>query len=94
MVKNPPVNTGDQGSIPVLGRFPWRKKWQLTPVFLPEKSHGQRSVAGYSPWGCTESDMTERLNSTRTVYLSFCVINIPGASLLAAHISAANIFTT
>ena len=31
---------------------PWRKKWQTTPVFLPEKSHGQRSLKGYSSWGC------------------------------------------
>ena len=37
----------------------WRRKWQLTPVFLPGESHGQRSLAGYSPWGCKESDMTE-----------------------------------
>ena len=39
----------------------WRRKWQHTPVFLPGKSHGQRSLVGYSPWGCKESDMTERL---------------------------------
>ena len=32
--------------------IPWRRKWQLTPAFLPEKSHGQRSLVGYSPWGC------------------------------------------
>ena len=32
------------------GKIPWRKKWQFTPVFLPGKSHGQRSLAGYSPW--------------------------------------------
>ena len=51
--------------IPGSGRFPWRRKWQLTAVFLPGKSHGQRSLAGYSPWGHRESDMTERL-STRT----------------------------
>jgi len=31
---------------------PWRKKWQPNPIFLPGKSHGQRSLAGYSPWGC------------------------------------------
>ena len=31
---------------------PWRRKWQPTPVFLPRESHGQRSLAGYSPWGC------------------------------------------
>ena len=36
--------------------FPWRRKWQSTPVFLPGKCHGQRSLAGYSPWGCKELD--------------------------------------
>ena len=40
----------------------WRRKWQPTPVLLPGKSHGQRSPVGYSPWGCKESDMTERLH--------------------------------
>ena len=34
-------------------RTPWRRKWQPTPVFLPGKSHGQRSLVGYSPWGCS-----------------------------------------
>ena len=38
VVKNLPANTGHAGSIP--GRFPWRTKWQPTPVFLPGKSHG------------------------------------------------------
>ena len=38
----------------------WRKKWRPTAVFLPGKSHGQRSLAGYSPWVCKESDTTER----------------------------------
>ena len=36
---------------PCVGKIPWRRKWQPTPVFLPEKSHGQRSLLGYSPWG-------------------------------------------
>ena len=36
----------------------WRRKWQPTTVFLPGKSHGQRSLVGYSPWGCKELDMT------------------------------------
>ena len=40
------------GSIPGSERPPWRRKWEPTPVFLPGKSHGQRSLAGYSPWGC------------------------------------------
>ena len=43
------------------GFDPWRRKWQSTPVFLPGESHGQRGLVGYSPWGCKESDMTERL---------------------------------
>ena len=38
-------------------KIPWRRKWQPTPVFLPGESHGQRSRAGYSPWGYKESDM-------------------------------------
>ena len=40
----------------------WRRKWQPTPVFLPGESHRQRSLAGYSPRGCKESDMTKRLH--------------------------------
>ena len=36
---------------PWVRKIPWRRKWQPTPVFLPGKSHGQRSLAGYSPWG-------------------------------------------
>ena len=50
---------GDTVSIPRSGRSPWRRAWQPTPVFLPGESHGQRSLAGYSPWGQKESDMTE-----------------------------------
>ena len=61
MIKNPPANAGDKGLIPGLGRFPWRKKWQPTLVFLLGKPHGQRSLVGYSPGGHDESDMTERL---------------------------------
>ena len=44
-----------------VGKVPWRRKWQPTPVFLPRESHGQRSLAGYSPWGRKKSDTTERL---------------------------------
>ena len=58
MVKNLPANAGDTGGV---GSIPWRRKWQPTPVFLPGKSHGQRSVVGYSPWGHKESDPTEQL---------------------------------
>ena len=44
-------NAGDMGSIPGLGRSPGRKTWQLTPVFLPGKSRGQRNLVSCSPWG-------------------------------------------
>ena len=63
MVKKLPASVGDAGSDSGLGRFPWRKKWQLIPVFLPGKSPGQMNLVGYSPWGLKESDMTERLHS-------------------------------
>ena len=48
-----------RGFSPWVGKIPWRGKWQPTPVFLPGKSHGQRSLVGYSPWGCKESNTTE-----------------------------------
>ena len=44
-------------------RYPcWRRQWHPTPVLLPGKSHGRRSLVGYSPWGHEESDTTERLH--------------------------------
>ena len=46
------------GFDPWIRKIPWRRKWELTPVFLPGKSHGQKSQAGYSPWGLKESDNT------------------------------------
>ena len=42
-----------------VGKIPWRRAWQSTPVILPGESHGQRNLAGYSPWGLKESDTTE-----------------------------------
>ena len=59
-------NAGAPGSIPGVGKIPWRRKWQSTPGLLPGKYHGQRSLVGYSPWGRKESDMTEQLH-----FLSF-----------------------
>ena len=44
--------------------IPWRRKWQPTPVFLPEEFQGQRSLAGYSPWGRRELNTTELLTLT------------------------------
>ena len=57
MVKNLPTMFD-----PWVGKIPWRRKWQPTSVFLPGKSHGRRSLVGYSPWGHKESDTTEQLH--------------------------------
>jgi len=53
VVKNLPANTGDIRDTALwIRKIPWRRAWQPTPVFLPGESHGQRSLAGCSPWGC------------------------------------------
>ena len=60
VVKN--LHAGDARevvSIPASGRSPWRRELQSTPVFVPRKFHGQRSLVGYSPWGLEELDTTE-----------------------------------
>ena len=49
--------------------FFWRRKWQPIPVSLPGESHGQRNLAGYTPWGCKESDMTEQLTHTHIFFI-------------------------
>ena len=55
-------NAGDLGwDHPWVGKIPWRRKWQPTPVFLLGEFHGQRSLVSYSPWGHKESDVTEWL---------------------------------
>ena len=50
------------GFNPWVRKIPWRRNWQPTSVFLPGESHGRRSLVGYSPQGCKESDTTERLH--------------------------------
>ena len=70
VVKTPSASAGDTGNIgfdPWVRMISWRRAWQPTPVFLPGKSHGQRSLVGYSLWGCKESDMTK---ATSHVYMS------------------------
>ena len=53
--KESACNAGDLGLIPGFNswveKIPWRRNWQPTPIFLPGKSHWQRNMAGYSPWG-------------------------------------------
>ena len=63
-VKNPPNarDARDSGSVPGSGRSPGEGHG-FTPVFLPEELHRQRRLAGYSPWGCKESDVAERVHT-------------------------------
>ena len=68
VVKNPPAvqelqETRVQSWV---GKIPWMRAWQLTLVFLPGESHGQRSLVGYDPWGCKESDTTEATEHAHT----------------------------
>ena len=54
------------GFHPWITKIPWRRQWLPTPGFLPGKFHGQRSLAGYSPWGHKELDMTKQYTHTHT----------------------------
>ena len=61
------------GFDPWAGKTPWSRKWHCTPVFLPEKFLGQRSLVGYSKWGHKESDTTEHILATELIRLyQFC----------------------
>ena len=59
---DPQSQCGRPGFNPWVGKISWRRKWQPTPVFLPGKSHGRRSLLGYSSWGRKELDTTEQLH--------------------------------
>ena len=62
------------GFNPRVGKFPWRRKWQPTPVLLPGKSHGWRSLVGYSPWGRKE------LNTTEQIHFLEVELDLPGSA--------------
>ena len=66
VVKNPPANVRHKrlGFDPWVGKIPWRRKWQPIPVFLPGKSHGQKSLAGNSPWALKHLDTTEKAHKS------------------------------
>ena len=73
VVKNLPANAGvmRRGFDPWVGKIPWRRVWQPTPIVLPGESHRQRSLEGYSLWGCKESDRPE---ATEPEALRPCVL--------------------
>ena len=61
VVTNPPTSARDKrcGFDPWVRKIPWKRAWHPTPVYLPGKYHGQKCLAGYSPWGRKELDTTE-----------------------------------
>ena len=73
--KESACNAGDAGRCafdPLAGTILWRRAWQPTPVSLPGESHGQRSLMGYSSWGCKESDKAERTEQPCTHAHAVC----------------------
>ena len=75
------IQCGRPGFDPWVGKIPWRRKWQSTPVFLPGESHGRRSLVGYSPWGRKESDTTEQLHLHLHLVLKQPVFDPPSSPL-------------
>ena len=73
-VKATAWNAGDPGSIPGSGRSPGEGNGKPLQFLLPGRSHGRRSLVGYSLWGCKESDTTERLH-----FLSLFTVLLGGA---------------
>ena len=59
MVENLLANARVCGFNSWVGKIPWRREWQPTPVFLLGESYGQRNLVGYSPYGHKQSNMTE-----------------------------------
>ena len=71
-----------------VGKISWRRKWQPTPVFLPGKVHGQRSLGGYSPWGHKESDTTEQLSTAHNTHTKKKTLKAGGESMKMQCISS------
>ena len=63
------------GFNPWVGKIPWRRKWQPTPILLPGKSHGWRSLAGYSLWGSQKSDTTKQLHFHFLNSMYICLVH-------------------
>ena len=96
MVKRLPIMQETQVQYnPWAGKTSWRRKRQPTPIFLPAKSHGWRSLVGYHPWGRRESDTTEQLHflfflypSSKVLYVRFVGMEV--GKLLVNHPSCSS----
>ena len=71
-----------------VGKIPWRRAWQPTPIFLPGESHGQRTLTGQSPQCCKESDMTEATGHTLLVFDRSDLLSCTKGRVCVSHMSA------
>ena len=78
VVKNLPASAGDMrcGFNFQIRKIPWRRKWQPTPIILPKESHGQRSLAGCSPQGHKELEMTEQAGTSTIIRRQYVHLNL------------------
>ena len=95
-----------RGFNPWVGKIPWRRQWQPTPVFLPGEPHGQRSLVDYSPWGLKKLDVTEvTLQAHTSIYLYFkkfwphpiacgTLVPWPGIESITSGVEGPNHWTT
>ena len=75
-------------------KIPWRRKRQPTPVSLPGKSHGQKSLVGYSPWDCKESGKTGRLTLTYLLSISVNALPVTQAKILKLSLTSLSLTPT
>ena len=94
VVKNPPANVGDTDPVLGLGRSSGEGNGnpQPTPVFLPGKSHGQRSLMGYSPWGCNKQQQNHYCRCLSNIACIICLgLDINFVNIVLLNISIANV---
>ena len=97
VVKNPPANAGNSGdasSIAGLGRSPEVSNSNQLQFFLPEKFHGQRSLAGYSLWGHKESDMTKCAHSHIHRFVTRLLLNRSMVNLILNYLDGSKVILT
>ena len=75
------LQCGRTGFDPWVGKIPWRREWQPTPVIWPGESNGQRSLVGDHPWGRRESDTTEQL-TTHNRWKDYSILPSPALGML------------
>ena len=88
VVKNPPslaCQCKSHRFNPWVGKIPWERKWQSTSVFLPGRSHGQRSLVGYSPWACKKIRHDLGLNNNIHAYIQIYVSCCRACGILVPH---------